>query len=67
MKTRWYSQDQRKSCPHSRDHDPAALYGNIEPDVPRYGHGDAGRFRQILMNLLSNAVKFTSEGAVTVN
>ena len=34
MKTRWYSQDQRKSCPQPRDHDPAALCGNIEPDVP---------------------------------
>jgi PAS domain S-box-containing protein len=38
----------------------------IDPDVPRRVHGDAGRFRQILSNLLSNAAKFTTEGEVTV-
>ena len=39
----------------------------VDPDVPRWVAGDAGRIRQILLNLLSNAVTFTRRGHVLVH
>jgi CheY-like chemotaxis protein/anti-sigma regulatory factor (Ser/Thr protein kinase) len=36
----------------------------VDPAVPAYLEGDAGKLRQVLINLLSNAVKFTDKGGV---
>lgn len=38
----------------------------VDPDVPRYVVGDAGRFRQVIVNLVGNSIKFTDEGEVVV-
>ena len=45
---------------------PISFVSHIDPLLPEWVKGDAGRIYQILLNLIGNAIKYTSEGHVSL-
>nr|CRH07248.1 Putative sensor histidine kinase protein with PAS and response regulator receiver domains [Candidatus Magnetococcus massalia] len=41
-----------------------SLQLTLDPNLPVWLEGDAGRLRQVLMNLISNGIKFTKQGTI---
>jgi len=40
---------------------------NIDPNIPRYIHGDPARIRQIITNFINNSIKFTNHGYIYID
>ncbi|MBM3296752.1 MAG: PAS domain S-box protein, partial [Candidatus Aminicenantes bacterium] len=43
------------------------IASHLDPGLPDWIVGDAGRLRQVLLNLISNAIKFTAKGEIVAD